>query len=96
MTITESVQNTLNTVEKRLRDELVARAEENDYNGVAYDGKYKIMGDSVRHSLNSRWLNVLRLKCALLAGQVDYLFVCTELGRSDLETLKEIHKAMPV
>ena len=95
MTNTEAVQTTLNTVEKELRNKIFALAEANDYSGISFHPDYRIAGESLQKGLNSRWLNVLRLKSLLAKGECDYLFVCTELSRQDMETLKAVHKAMP-
>ena len=94
-TIKQSVQDTLNAVEKELRDKLFACAEANDYNGAVFAEGSVTMGQGIEKGLANRWLNALRLKSGLANGEVDYLFVCTELSRQDTDTLKRIHQAMP-
>lgn len=93
--ITESVQATLDAVEKELRVQLIDCAEMNDYTGAAFANGCRSLGNALNRGIASRWMNVLRLKSMLAKGEADYLFVCRELSSQDIETLKRVHKAMP-
>ena len=53
-------RNVLLKIEKELRDEMNRLADDIQYSKIVF-GEGRTGGESVRRSLNSRWLNVLRL-----------------------------------
>ncbi len=91
MTNKEAVQNTLNRIELELRQKLFALAEAGDYTAMVRSTNRHDTADG----LVNRWVNVCRLKSCLKTNMFDYLQVCRDLSHQDMETLKEIHKAMP-